>query len=68
MMTDPVAVAIAQIDLFYNTLGIWQRTAGMHTMRVQGEAGAPKDKRFKHPEWSEECYFQLREGQLSRRG
>jgi hypothetical protein len=27
MMTDPMAVASAQIDLFYNTLGIWQKTA-----------------------------------------
>jgi polyhydroxyalkanoate synthase len=27
MMTDPLAVATAQIDLFYDTLGIWQKTA-----------------------------------------
>src|ERR1700758_1529733 len=63
MMTDPVAVASAQIDLFYNTLGIWQRTAERVLMLRAREAGAPKDKRFKHPEWSEN-----REGQLSRRG
>jgi len=57
MMTDPVAVAIAQIDLFYNTLGIWQRTAERILMLRAGEAGAPKDKRFKHPEWSENVIF-----------
>ena len=57
MMTDPVAVAIAQIDLFYNTLGIWQRTAERVLMLSAREAGAPKDKRFKHPEWSENVIF-----------
>ena len=25
MMSDPMAVASAQIDLFHNTLGIWQK-------------------------------------------
>ena len=57
MMTDPVAVASAQIDLFYNTLGIWQRTAERVLMLSAREAGAPKDKRFKHPEWSENVIF-----------
>src|SRR6478752_9627041 len=27
MMTDPAVVASAQIDLFYNMAGIWQKTA-----------------------------------------
>jgi polyhydroxyalkanoate synthase len=27
MMTDPVAVARAQIDLFYNSLDLWQKAA-----------------------------------------
>src|SRR6478672_6688197 len=27
MMTDPLAVARAQIDLFYNSLDLWQKTA-----------------------------------------
>src|SRR5246127_5289780 len=57
MMTDPMAVASAQIDLFYNTLGIWQRTAERVLMLRAREAGAPKDKRFKHPEWSENVIF-----------
>jgi len=52
-----VAVASAQIDLFYNTLGIWQRTAERVLMLSAREAGAPKDKRFTHPEWSENVIF-----------
>jgi poly[(R)-3-hydroxyalkanoate] polymerase subunit PhaC len=57
MMTDPVAVASAQIDLFYNSLGIWQTTAERVLMLRAREADAPKDKRFKHPDWSENAIF-----------
>jgi polyhydroxyalkanoate synthase len=57
MMTDPVVVAIAQIDLFYNTLGIWHKTAERMLMLHARDADAPKDKRFKHPEWSENAVF-----------
>ena len=57
MMTDPVAVARAQIDLFYNTLGIWHKTAERMLMLHARDADAPKDKRFKHPEWSENAVF-----------
>src|SRR5258708_33452444 len=57
MMTDPVAVASAQIDLFCNTLGIWHKTAERMLMLRARDADAPKDKRFKHPEWSENAVF-----------
>jgi poly[(R)-3-hydroxyalkanoate] polymerase subunit PhaC len=57
MMTDPVVVARAQIALFYDTLGIWQKTAERMLMLRAREAGAPKDKRFKHPDWSENAIF-----------
>jgi polyhydroxyalkanoate synthase len=57
MMTDPVAVASAQIDLFYNTLGIWQKTAERMLMLRAREADAPKDKRFEHPAWSANVIF-----------
>ena len=57
MMTDPMAVASAQIDLFYNTLGIWQKTAERMLMLRAREADAPKDRRFKHPEWSANVIF-----------
>ncbi len=37
MMTDPVAVARAQIDLFYNSLDLWQKTAErMLMLRAHG--------------------------------
>ena len=47
MMTDPVVVTGAQIDLFYKTLGIWQKTAERMLMLRAREADASKDKRFK---------------------
>src|ERR1700758_1701244 len=57
MMTDPMAVASAQIDLFYNTLGIWQKTAERMLMLRARETDASKDRRFKHPEWSANVIF-----------
>jgi polyhydroxyalkanoate synthase len=57
MMTNPAAVASAQIDLFNDTLSVWQKTAGRMLMLQAHEANAPKDKRFKHPQWSENAIF-----------
>jgi polyhydroxyalkanoate synthase len=57
MMTDPATVAGAQINLFYNMLGIWQKTAERLLLLSAREAGAPKDRRFKHPVWSENAIF-----------
>jgi poly[(R)-3-hydroxyalkanoate] polymerase subunit PhaC len=57
MMTDPAVVASAQIGLFYNMVGIWQKTAVRMLMLGAREADTPKDKRFKHPEWSENAVF-----------
>jgi polyhydroxyalkanoate synthase subunit PhaC len=57
MMTDPAALATAQIDLFNNSLAIWQKTAERMFMPRVGDTGSPKDKRFKHPEWSENAIF-----------
>jgi polyhydroxyalkanoate synthase len=57
MMTDPMAVASAQIDLFYNTLGVWQKTAERMLMLRARKADASKDKRFQHPDWSENVIF-----------
>ena len=57
MMTNPAAVASAQIDLFYDTLSLWQNTAErMFMLRAHG-ADTPLDKRFKHPQWSENPIF-----------
>src|ERR1700726_3495768 len=57
MMINPAVVASAQIDLFYGTLSVWQKTAERILMLRAQEANAPKDKRFKHPEWSENALF-----------
>jgi polyhydroxyalkanoate synthase subunit PhaC len=57
MMTNPLAVATAQIDLFYDTLGIWQKTAERMLMLRARETGAPNDGRFKHPDWSGNAIF-----------
>ena len=53
MMINPAAVASAQIDLFNDTLRVWQKAAERMLMLRAHEADAPKDKRFKHPERSE---------------
>ena len=57
MMTNPMAVASAQIDLFYNTVGVWQKTAERLLTPRAREANAPKDRRFQHPGWSENAIF-----------
>src|SRR5258708_17354750 len=57
MMINPAVVASAQIDLFNDTLRVWQKAAQRMLMLRAHEADAPKDKRFKHPEWSENAIF-----------
>src|SRR5215831_13180761 len=57
MMTDPAAVARAQIDLFNNSLAVWQTTTERMFMLRARDTDVPKDKRFKHPAWSENAVF-----------
>ena len=57
MMTDPTAVARAQIDLFNDSLAVWQKTAERMFVPQAPDADKPKDKRFKHPEWTENAIF-----------
>ena len=57
MMTDPAVVASAQVDLFNDTLSVWQKAAERMLMRRAHQADAPEDRRFKHPEWSENAIF-----------
>src|SRR5262249_53411755 len=57
MISDPVAVASAQIDLCKDTLAVWQETAERMLMLRAHVADAQKDKRFKHPQWSENAIF-----------
>src|SRR6202022_4992190 len=53
MMTNPAAVASAQIDLFNDTLSVLQKTAERMLMLRPHEADAPKYKRFNLSEWRE---------------
>jgi polyhydroxyalkanoate synthase subunit PhaC len=57
LMVDPGAVARTQIDLFNDSLRLWQTTAE----RLMGHGVAtkqpPDDKRFKYPAWTESVVF-----------
>jgi polyhydroxyalkanoate synthase len=57
MMTDPAAVARAQIDLFNDSLRVWQTTAERLMGLGAGTEEPLKDKRFKHPDWTENAVF-----------
>jgi polyhydroxyalkanoate synthase len=61
MMSDPAKVAGAQIDLFTQTMNVWQKTAErmFKPLGSDADASAPKakDKRFRHPDWSENAVF-----------
>jgi polyhydroxyalkanoate synthase len=57
MISDPSAVAKAQIDLFNDSLAIWQKTAQRMFNLRESEPDASKDKRFRHPEWTENAIF-----------
>ena len=65
MMSDPAAVAAAQIDLFNDSMTLW-RHAAERMLNVKSEdAALPRDKRFSHPEWSENATFSfIRESYL----
>jgi len=65
MMNDPAAVAAAQIDLFNESLTVW-RHAAERMLNIQSEdAAQPKDKRFSHPDWTENAAFSfIRESYL----
>jgi polyhydroxyalkanoate synthase len=57
VIADPTTVAKAQIDLFNDSVAIWQKTAERMFMLRAPDADKPKDKRFKHPEWQENAVF-----------
>jgi len=57
MMADPAAVARAQIDLFNDSLRVWQTTAERLMGLGAGTEEPLKDKRFKHPDWTESAVF-----------
>jgi poly[(R)-3-hydroxyalkanoate] polymerase subunit PhaC len=57
MIGDPSAVAKAQIDLFNDSFAVWKKTTERMLNLRKADADAPKDKRFKHPEWTENAIF-----------
>ena len=57
MMSDPTPVANAQIDLFNDSVALWQKAAERMWMIRPSEPERPNDKRFKHPDWSENAVF-----------
>ena len=65
MMSDPGAVAAAQIDLFNDSMTLWRHAAERMLNIQSDDAALPRDKRFSHPEWSENATFSfIRESYL----
>jgi polyhydroxyalkanoate synthase subunit PhaC len=58
MAADPASVARAQVDLFNDSMAVWQRTAE-RMMGGRGPEASPgkSDKRFKHADWTENAMF-----------
>ena len=57
MMTDPSTLAAAQIELFNESMNVWRHAAERMLNIQSGDAALPRDKRFSHPEWSENAVF-----------
>jgi polyhydroxyalkanoate synthase subunit PhaC len=57
MMSDPTPVAKAQIDLFNDNVALWQKAAERMWLMRPSEPDKPKDKRFKHSDWTENAVF-----------
>ena len=57
MMSDPAALARTQIDLFNDSLRVWQTTAERLMGHGAGNEEPSKDKRFKNSAWTESVVF-----------
>ena len=58
MAADPASVARAQVDLFNDSIGLWQKTAERMLLGRGSEPSPGKnDKRFKHADWTENAMF-----------
>ncbi|MCK1494943.1 class I poly(R)-hydroxyalkanoic acid synthase [Bradyrhizobium sp. 180] len=57
MMSDPTPVAKAQIELFNESMAVWKSAAESMWLMRPCEPDKPKDKRFKHPDWTENAVF-----------
>ena len=50
IMSDPTALANAQIDLFNDSMTVWRRAAERMFLIRESDAEPARDKRFKHPD------------------
>ena len=58
MAADPASVVKAQVDLFNDSMAVWQKTAERMLLGRGSEPSSRKDdKRFKHADWSENAMF-----------
>jgi polyhydroxyalkanoate synthase len=58
MAADPASVARAHVDLFNDSMVVWQKTAErMLFGRIDDAQAGKGDKRFKHADWSENAMF-----------
>ena len=58
MAADPASVAKAQVDLFNDSMVVWQKTAERMLLGRGSEPSPGKsDKRFKHADWTENAMF-----------
>ena len=65
MMSDPTALANAQIDLFNDSMTVWRHAAERMLLMRESDVEPGRDKRFKHPDWTENAMFSfIRESYL----
>jgi polyhydroxyalkanoate synthase subunit PhaC len=65
MMSDPVAVANAQIGLFNEGMTVWRHATERMFLMQESLVEPARDKRFKHPDWTENAMFSfIRESYL----
>ena len=58
MAADPASVARAQVDLFNDSMVVWQKTAERMLLGRGSEPSPGKgDKRFRHADWTENAMF-----------
>jgi polyhydroxyalkanoate synthase len=57
MASDPSTVAAAQIDLFNNSVRVWQEATNRMLKHSLTDPLGPHDKRFKHADWTENAMF-----------
>jgi polyhydroxyalkanoate synthase len=57
MAADPTSVVRAQIDLFNDSMAVWQRAAQRMLLGLADAPAGKGDKRFKHADWTENAMF-----------